>query len=95
MKCQDVFGALRVIAGWILPKEERPSMYEIGTFDSSIKYDPLRRNRPDITPAVRITHRAGFAPVDPCEERCLKEMQQKLADIGAAPQHWKDVSRAG
>ena len=90
VKCQDVFGALRAVAGWILPKEERLSMYEIAIFDNSIKYDTLRRNRPDITLAIRIMHRAGFAPVDPCEERCLKEMQQKLLELGAAPQHWKD-----
>lgn len=90
VKCQDVFGALRVVAGWILPKEERPSMYEIGIFDHSIKYDTLRRNRPDITLAIRIMHRAGFGPVDSCEELCLKEMRQKLSELGAAQQHWKE-----
>ena len=91
VNCQDVFEALRAVAVWILPKEERPSTYEIGIFDHSIKYDRFRRNRPDITLAIRLMHRAGFAPVDPCEERCLKEMQQKLLELGARLQHWKDA----
>jgi hypothetical protein len=88
VKCQDVFGALKVVAGWILPKEERPSEYEIGVFDDSIHYSARRRNRPDVILSIRIMHRNGFAPVDPCEERCLKEMQQKLSELGATQQHW-------
>ena len=93
VRCQDVFGALRVVANWILPNEERLSMYEIGPFDTSIHYDRLRRNRPDIILAIRIMHRDGFAPVDPCEELCLKEMQQKLKGLGAPEQVWKDQER--
>jgi hypothetical protein len=44
---QHVFTALRQIAEHILPREERPSMYEIGPFDQAIRYSPQYRNRPD------------------------------------------------
>ncbi len=94
--CQRVFQALREIAERILPREERPSMYEIGPFNQSITYWSLHRKRPDIMLTVKIFHRQGYErPVDECEDRCLKEMEQRLREIGACHINWIDPETKG
>ena len=87
--CHRVFAALRVIADWILPRDERPSRYEIESYNPSISYSPARGNRPDLTLTIRIQHREGFErPVDACEVRCLEEMKQRLREVGACERQW-------
>jgi len=88
-QCAEVYGDLRRIAQWILPKEERESDYEIGAFDSSIRFPPEREFREEITLPIRIIHREGFErPVDACEVRCLREMEKKLELLGASKGKW-------
>lgn len=80
-RCSDTFADLRRVAEWILPKEQRPSQYEIVPFDQSLH--AAAGGRFEVMLPIRIEHRHGFfGPVDDCEERCLKEMQQKLAELG-------------
>ena len=68
--CRRIYGALRCVADWILPKDERTSRYEIGPYDQAIRYSAVRGNRPDVTISVKIVHRTGFdEPVDACEMR--------------------------
>jgi len=87
--CQQLYVALRAVAEWILPKERRPSTYEIGAYDQAIRYSPARRNRPDVTVRIRILHREDFeSPVDACEVRCLQEMQEHLRELGAQGRQW-------
>lgn len=87
--CQRLYAALRAIAEWILPKERRPSTYKIGPYDQALRYSPARRNRPDVTVAIKIIHREGFeSPVDACEVRCLTEMQERLRELGALERQW-------
>jgi len=89
--CQHVFTALRQIAGYIMPREERPSMYETGPSDQSIHYWPLHSNRPDVMLTVKILHRHGYErPVDACEDRCVKEMEDRLRDLGACRLQWSE-----
>ncbi len=89
--CQHVFTALRQIAEHILPREERPSMYEIGPFDQAIRYSPEHRNRPDVMLTVKILHRHGYErPLDECEDLCLKEMEGRLQDLGACRLQWSE-----
>ncbi|MBI4442587.1 MAG: hypothetical protein HY649_04355 [Acidobacteria bacterium] len=87
--CLRVFGALQAIAEYILPKETRPSRYEIEVYDQAIRYSPKRRNRPDVILQIKILHRQGFErPLDECEIRCLTEMKQRLRDLGACEAQW-------
>lgn len=89
--CQQVFMALREIAEYILPREERPSMYLIGPFDQAIHYWRLHANRPDVVLSVKIVHRYGCErPLDECEDRCLKEMETRLRDLGACRLQWSE-----
>ncbi len=90
-QCKLIYTHLREIAEWIVPKVERSSRYEIEMFDSAVRYDPVRNNRPDVTVTIKIVHRSQFdAPVDQCEVFCLHEMEQKLSQIGARYRQWKE-----
>ena len=88
--CHEVFSALRQIAEHILPsKSDRPSEYVISTYDPSIRYSRSRGSRPDISLTIKIVHRRGLGPVDECEQRCLKVMEEGLADLGASKGTWQ------
>jgi hypothetical protein len=81
--CRNVRRALRAIAQWIIPKERRDSSYDITPYDQAIHYDPSRRFRPEVTLQIGIRHRSGFGrEVDACEVRCLREMTQRLRELG-------------
>ena len=83
-RCRATYRDLRRIADRILPQERRPSRYEISRFDRGLHESAKRRFRPEVVLAIGILHREhGFDPVDACEERCLKEMEEKLRGLGA------------
>lgn len=80
--CQRIFSALREIAEWIRPREARASDTEIEPFDQSIRYWSQHGKRPDVILTVKVLHGNDYAlPVDQCEDRCLKEMEQRLREI--------------
>ena len=86
-----MFHGLREIAEWILPREERPSEYEIELYRPAITRWSLHHSRPDVMLTIRILHRHGYElPVDECEDRCLKEMEQHLAEVGACRLQWSE-----
>jgi hypothetical protein len=87
--CRRVYSALKSIAGWIIPKEERPTVYEIDPYRQAISYSHSRHDRPDVTLTIRIEHRSDFdRPVDDCEVRCFNEMKQRLKELGAQEGKW-------
>jgi hypothetical protein len=87
--CRRVYAALRAVADCILPKDERPSRYEVGPYEQALRYSAARALRPDVTLSVKIVHRRGFdLPVDQCEVRCLEEMKQRLKQLGACERQW-------
>lgn len=91
-KCRTIFEHLREIAEWIMPKVERPSRYDVQLFDHSIHFAPERGSRPDVALIIKILHRSEIdRPVDECEVRCLNEMKEKLAQIGAQHRQWADL----
>ena len=90
-KCAEIYRDLRKIANWIIPKEERPSRYEISIYESAIGYNRMRGNRPDVDLAIKILHRSRYdQPVDECEIACLNEMKTKLSSLGAQEKHWRE-----
>lgn len=94
-KCVETFRDLRQIAGWIIPKEDRDSYYDIEPFDHAI-HEMLSHNfKPEVVLKIKILHKHGFdKPVDSCEERCLKEMREKLAELGVRQGEWKSGEQA-
>ena len=93
--CRRIYSALKRIAGWVMPKEERPTVYEIEPYRQAISYTYARHDRPDVTLTIRIGHRSDFdRPVDACEVRCLNEMKQHLKDLGVCERQWQSSSPA-
>lgn len=89
--CCETYEDLRLIAEWILPTEERPSRYEIAAFDRALHIAPHRRkSRSEVVLTVHILHRSDFnRDVDDCENRCLREMRQKLTELGMHQDIWR------
>ena len=91
-KCAQIYRDLRKIAIRVIPKEERPSRYEISIYESAIGYNRMRGNRPDVELTIKILHRSRYdQPVDECEITCLNEMKTKLVSLGAQERHWKSA----
>ena len=88
-ECRPVREALMLIARSILPADDRPSRYAIAPFDTAIHFSPRRKMRKDVVLAIDIVHRGAFdGPIDECETRCLREMKEKLKELGARPDQW-------
>lgn len=91
-RCVRTFEDLRQIAEWIMPKEERASRYEIEPYDHALHQSANRKFVPEVVLSMTILHRHGFdQPVDDCEERCLKEMRGKLAELGVRDGEWRST----
>lgn len=81
--CRQTYEHLRHIAEAVLPREERPSEYEIPPFDNSLH--GKRGGEMEVVLTICIRHRNQyFATVDECEEKCLREMRDKLTGLGVA-----------
>ncbi len=90
-KCKLIYLDLRKIANWIIPKEKRHSRYEISIYESAIRYNRMRGNRPDVELTIKILHRSAYdQPVDECEILCLTEMKGKLLELGSQERRWKE-----
>lgn len=88
-QCRWIFSVLVEIAKAILPREKRPSRYEVEPYEKRIVYAQARDYRPDVTLKIKALHREqGLAPVDACEIRCIKDMQDRLKDLGACQGSW-------
>ena len=89
-RCIRTYNDLRKIAEWILPIEERKSWYDVEPFDRSLHQTSTRRFRTEVLVAVKILHRHGFdQPIDQCEEVCLNDMCDRLAELGVPREHWR------
>lgn len=90
--CLHTYNELRKIAEWVLPIDERPSRYEIQAFDHAWHLAPAKRSkRQEVVVTIVIMHREDFnRPVDDCERGCLKEMRQRLAQLGIREEVWRE-----
>lgn len=89
--CFRTYHEMREVAEWILPREERPSRYEIQAFDRALHIAPARRQRrSEVVVTIVIMHRRDFnRPVDECESRCLQEMRERLSQLGIHEEIWR------
>lgn len=92
--CRRTYRDLQRIAEWILPGEEtqkdRETQFKIEPFDSSFHIAPKdRKNRAEIVLTIQILHKSDInRPADDCEDRCLKEMREKLKSLGVLEGRW-------
>jgi hypothetical protein len=91
--CLRTYNELREIADWVLPVDERPSRYEIHAFDNALHIASAKRfRRREVVVTIVIRHRSDFnRPVDDCENRCLKEMRQRLLQLGIHEDVWREA----
>ncbi len=89
----NVFKDLRKIANWLVPKDNPNIHCEIEEEVSSFYYvpgdmDPERRNYVE---AILIWNKEGRnRPVDIHQTKALKEMEEKLKQIGSPKERWKE-----
>lgn len=82
-KCRDLAASIRPLAEWAIPSERRPTRIEIEPFHPALYDSRELPGADEIAVAIAIAHRDRWdAPVDACEERCLKEIRQRLRTIG-------------
>ena len=94
--CKDVYEDLKKIAQWILPKDHRPSFYEIEPYRPIIRATRKRKLREEVTLSIRILHRDHYEdPIDTCETRCLVEMENRLTQIWACEGEWTPLATRG
>jgi hypothetical protein len=93
--CRRVESALKEIAHWILPRQQRQCMYEV-EIDQSLSHSRVRADRPDVCVTIQIVHRNNWdQPIDECEESCLKDMERALDELGACDGAWRPLPTAG
>jgi hypothetical protein len=82
-KCHDLLAQLDRIVQWAIPTEERPTRTEIEP-SGPILYDSREVPGTDeVAITIRLTHREAYAtPVDSCEERCLRQIRERLGLLG-------------
>lgn len=94
-QCVPLYERLRAIAVAALPKEHRPTRYQIEPFDAAFRLRPESEWTPEVQLTVHIVHREGYLrPLDECEKRCAEEIQLALRGLGVQPRTWSD-SRKG
>ena len=81
---------LRAVAEWITPEQERACRFEIPAFDRAWHGAPNARHaRNETVVTIRILHRHNIdAAIDDCQQECLNEIRQKLADLGVRENTW-------
>ena len=81
---------LRAVAEWITPEQERTCRFEIAAFDRAWHVARSARHaRNETVVTIKIFHRHNIdAPIDDCQQQCLNEMRQKLADLGVRENVW-------
>ena len=81
--CVEIYQELKRIAGFVLPHDPDEVELEVAPFDNSTHESSRRNFHPEIVLAVRILHKRAFEqPVDACEERCLRQIESALQQLG-------------
>jgi hypothetical protein len=76
-------GTIRVFGDRAIPSEHRPTRIEIEPFRPALYESQEVAGADEIALCIRLAHREGWdQPIDACEERCLKEIRQRLRSAG-------------
>ncbi len=78
----DTFDGLKHLAKSIMPPDCGEVEFELLPYDNAV-HESLRRGfRPEVVLAIRIVRRCQLAPVNGCEERCLRQVENRLKELG-------------
>jgi hypothetical protein len=88
-ECEPPLRALEAVVGFVVPKAHRDSVYDVQVRRGAMVYAPRRWNRPEVSATIHVQHADGFdRPIDPCEERCRREIVEKLEALDAHEGAW-------
>jgi hypothetical protein len=91
IKCQEVYAILREIARISMPRETRPTRYDIGVFDASFHLRPENNLKTEVQLTILIVHRSDFLePVNHCEKKCIREIEENLRSLGIKQRVWSE-----
>ena len=82
-KCLDLASELGALVGAVLPEAGRPTIAQVEPMEPALADSRVVPGADEVEILVRLIHRGRYeAPVDACEERCLREIRQRLRDLG-------------
>jgi hypothetical protein len=83
IKCHDLLAQLERIVQWVLPSELRPTRIELEPSGAILHDSREVPGTDEVAITIRLVHREAYAtPVDPCEERCLHQIRERLKLLG-------------
>ena len=78
-----MYNELKRIAESVLPGDMGDVRVDVMPFDNSFHESPRRGFRPEVVVEIEITHSRAFEqPANAAEERCLRELEKGLAQLG-------------
>jgi len=90
--CLGLYQRLRQVAQAALPREHRPTQYQIDPYDASFHLRPEAEWSPEVQLAIHIVHREGYLrPVDDCEKKCAEEIRSNLGRLGVQARTWSEA----
>ncbi len=87
--CARSYAELREIAEWIVPLRKPPLSYSIYSFDHALHVaPPNRQHRSEIIITTAIFDQAYYNEQGRCENECLKEVRERLYNLGIREDVW-------
>lgn len=87
--CALSYAELREIAEWIIPLKKPPLSYSVYSFDHALHVaPPNRQHRSEIIITTAIFDQAYHKQLDDCESECLKELRERLSNLGIREDVW-------
>jgi hypothetical protein len=88
--CANSYAELREIAEWIVPLKKPPLSYSIYPFDHALHVaPPNRQHRSEIIITAAIFDHAYHNQQNDCESECLKEVRERLHNLGIREGVWR------
>ena len=87
--CARSYSELQEIAEWLVPLKTPPLSYSMHPFDHALHLAPAnRQRRSEIIITTAIYYQAYPNQPDHCESECLKEVRERLHNLGIREDVW-------
>ncbi len=81
-KCLAIIEDLRRLARGVLPPDDRPTRAILEPFEPALYDSHVAQGADEVALSIRLVHREGYhEPIDLCEERCLKEIRERMREL--------------
>ncbi len=80
---EEIHGGLSQIASWVIPEKDFECCYQLDGFDTSLHCGSRAQDCGSVQLEIHILHQRGFdRPLDECEVRALREVEDRLENLG-------------